>query len=122
MKYEPTFTEMSEIFAAIANAETKVEKYVCAEADYNAASHEYTESNYDIQMGMIMSRNYAAMENARKAMDRQFKKVLVALGADKDTDYESESLRNEAGRTYEPHRFIYSARYAAVKLARNMRA
>ena len=117
MKYDATFSEMSEIFALIAKTEDKVQTYIAAEAEYNEASHEYTRSDYNIVKGMEMSAKYDAMQKALKAMKTYFKKVVAAFELDSNS-YEDRLIIEESKRDYEPFRFLYSAKREAMRIAK----
>ena len=117
MKYTSTFSEMGEIFACIAKAEKKVEKYICAEADYTEASNEYAESDFNYLKGIEMHKRFEASEKARKAVKAAFKQLLKLFQADSN-NYGDEELRKLAARDYEPYRFLYAAKYEAMRLAK----
>ena len=117
MKYETSFSEMSEIFALIAKTEDKINLYIVAEAEYSEASNEYSKSDYNYVKGLEMSAKYDAMEKARKAMKSYFKKVVAAFDLDSNS-YEDRLIIEDSKRDYEPFRFLYSAKREAMRLAK----
>lgn len=119
MKAYPTFKEMSEIFSAIATAQTRVERYICDENTYNEASYAYAESDYNPGKGLYMSKCFQTMDRSRKAMLLIFKKIVKLMEADTDS-YEDADLRRLSTRTHQPHQFLYAAKYSAVKMAKTI--
>ena len=122
MKYETTFSEMSSIFALVATAEEKVEKYIFSETVYSEKCDAYNKSGYNIEKGHEMCDAYDSMEKARKGMRNSFKKLIAAFGV-YDTDerfrsYEDQNLMDLAKRDYEPYRFLGAAKREAVRLAK----
>ena len=119
MKSNPTFDEMSKIFAAIAKAEEKAEAYLRNESEYAAASSEYAESDYNWQMGLAMSRCYEALNKARNAMNAAFKNVIKLMDATTD-EFEDEQMRRFAKMYYDPRKFIFNAKYNAIQIAKSI--
>ncbi len=113
MKYETNFTEMAEIFAEIAKAETKVAELNAAIEAREAATVIYDKTGDCTEMLATFTRK----EKAEKALLRCFKKIAAGLGLDAN-NYEDKFMLEDLDRLYNPMRFLCSAKHRAVALVK----
>ena len=77
MKTSTNFSEMSDIFAAIAKAETKTQAYKNARAAYEGASAEFDGDAGNRVAADLMLKTYDEMLKARRALNASFTKLLT---------------------------------------------
>lgn len=117
MKTSTNFSEMSDIFAAIAKAETKTQAYKNARAAYEGASAEFDGDAGNRVAADLMLKTYDEMLKARRALNASFTKLLTLFQATTSC-YEDEHLREQAKRYYDPDGFIYAAKTEAMRLVK----
>lgn len=81
MKTSTNFSEMSDIFAAIAKAETKTQAYKNARAAYEGASAEFDGDAGNRVAADLMLKTYDEMLKARRALNASFTKLLTLFQA-----------------------------------------
>ncbi len=119
MKFETTYTELSNIYAYIGKAELRIQNYKDAETAYNQASDAYRDSDYLLSKGMEMSAALETRDKAEKAVLKVYSKLVDLLGLDRSSKYGEEAYYIKESKSINGM-FLYIAKREALRLAKTL--